>query len=65
MAQVGLNNIKFRERIDFLSRIFRADYGHTEVAAHFGNDPREYCISTKNFVVDEDNMLKGLNTGMF
>lgn len=43
-------------------RIFRADYGHTEVAAHFGNDPREYCISTKNFVVDEDNMLKGLNT---
>ncbi|KAJ6505126.1 hypothetical protein C8R45DRAFT_923423 [Mycena sanguinolenta] len=35
-------------------RIFRTDYGHTEVAAHFGNDPREYCISTKEFVVDAD-----------
>ncbi|TDL27308.1 NADPH-dependent glutamate synthase [Rickenella mellea] len=43
-------------------RIFRTDYGHTEVAAHFGNDPREYCISTKDFVVDEDGKLKGLNT---
>jgi glutamate synthase (NADPH/NADH) len=43
-------------------RIFRTDYGHTEVAAHFGNDPREYSISTKQFVVDEDGKLKGLNT---
>jgi glutamate synthase (NADPH/NADH) len=43
-------------------RIFRTDYGHTEVAAHFGNDPREYCISTKEFVLDEDGALKGLNT---
>ncbi|KIY64888.1 NADPH-dependent glutamate synthase [Cylindrobasidium torrendii FP15055 ss-10] len=43
-------------------RIFRTDYGHTEVAAHFGNDPREYCISTKDFVVDDDGKLQGLNT---
>ncbi|KJA18566.1 hypothetical protein HYPSUDRAFT_69800 [Hypholoma sublateritium FD-334 SS-4] len=43
-------------------RIFRTDYGHTEVAAHFGNDPREYCISTKDFVLDEEGKLKGLNT---
>ena len=43
-------------------RIFRTDYGHTEVAAHFGNDPREYCISTKDFVVDGDGKLTGLNT---
>ena len=63
-------------------RIFRTDYGHTEVAAHFGNgtfrqhapvrglftdilcvptDPREYCISTKDFVV-EDGKVTGLNT---
>ncbi|KAI0065492.1 NADPH-dependent glutamate synthase [Artomyces pyxidatus] len=42
-------------------RIFRTDYGHTEVAAHFGNDPREFCISTKAFVV-EDGELKGLDT---
>ncbi|EJT98370.1 NADPH-dependent glutamate synthase [Dacryopinax primogenitus] len=43
-------------------RIFRTDYGHTEVAAHFGNDPREYCISTKDFVVGEHGKLTGLNT---
>ncbi|EGN96049.1 hypothetical protein SERLA73DRAFT_93995 [Serpula lacrymans var. lacrymans S7.3] len=43
-------------------RVFRTDYGHTEVAAHFGNDPREYCISTKEFIVDDDGKLKGLNT---
>lgn len=46
-------------------RIFRTDYGHSEVAAHFGSDPREYCISTKDFVLDENNKLKGLNTGEF
>ena len=44
-------------------RIFRTDYGHTEVAAHFGSDPREYCISTKEFVLDDEGKLKGLNTG--
>ncbi|KAK2467028.1 hypothetical protein APHAL10511_001286 [Amanita phalloides] len=43
-------------------RIFRTDYGHTEVAAHFGNDPREYCISTKEFVLDDEGKLKGLKT---
>ncbi|KAI0314266.1 NADPH-dependent glutamate synthase [Amylostereum chailletii] len=43
-------------------RIFRTDYGHTEVAAHFGNDPREYSISTKEFVLDTDGKLQGLNT---
>ena len=43
-------------------RIFRVDYGHTEVASHFGKDPREYCISTKEFVSDGNGKLKGLNT---
>ncbi|KAI6109954.1 hypothetical protein F5141DRAFT_1196066 [Pisolithus sp. B1] len=43
-------------------RIFRTDYGHTEVAAHFGQDPREYSISTKEFVVDDNGKLKGVNT---
>jgi len=43
-------------------KIFRTDYGHTEVAAHFGKDPREYCISTKDFVVNQDGKLEGLNT---
>lgn len=27
-------------------------------------DPREYCISTKEFILDEQGKLKGLNTGM-
>ena len=45
-------------------KIFRTDYGHTEVAAHFGSDPREYSISTKEFVLDDEGKLKGLNTGM-
>ncbi|KAI6043136.1 NADPH-dependent glutamate synthase [Pisolithus marmoratus] len=43
-------------------RIFRTDYGHTEVAAHFGQDPREYSISTKEFVVDDNGKVKGVNT---
>ena len=46
-------------------RIFRTDYGHTEVASHFGRDPREYCISTKDFVVDDEGKLVGLNTGVY
>lgn len=28
-------------------------------------DPREYCISTKDFVVDSDGQLQGLNTGKY
>lgn len=35
------------------------------MAAHFGSDPREYSISTKDFVVNGDNKLTGLNTGKF
>ncbi|POY76879.1 putative Glutamate synthase (NADH) [Rhodotorula taiwanensis] len=43
-------------------KVFRTDYGHSEVAAHFGKDPREYSISTKSFERDENGVLKGLNT---
>ncbi|KAJ9100737.1 glutamate synthase [NADH] [Naganishia cerealis] len=43
-------------------RIFRTDYGHAEVIAHTAKDPREYCISTKSFEVDEEGNLRGLNT---
>jgi NADPH-dependent glutamate synthase beta subunit-like oxidoreductase len=31
--------------------------------SHNNTDPREYCISTKDFVVDDDGKLQGLNTG--
>lgn len=42
-------------------RIFRVDYGHTEVKTHMGKDPREYCIMSENFV-GEDGKVTGINT---
>ncbi|OLL24012.1 putative glutamate synthase [NADPH] [Neolecta irregularis DAH-3] len=33
-------------------RIFRVDYGHAECTAHYGKDPREYCIMSREFVSD-------------
>ncbi|XP_050387175.1 glutamate synthase 1 [NADH], chloroplastic isoform X1 [Argentina anserina] len=41
-------------------RIFRVDYGHAEVAAKFGKDPRTYEVLTKRFVGDENGVVKGL-----
>lgn len=43
-------------------RIFRVDYGHSEVATHYGKDPREYSILSKNFVDDGEGNVKGINT---
>lgn len=43
-------------------RIFRVDYGHTEVATHYGKDPREYSILSKEFVGDEEGNVKGIKT---
>ncbi|QNP97029.1 Glutamate synthase [NADH] [Yarrowia lipolytica] len=43
-------------------RIFRVDYGHTEVAAHYGKDPREYGILSKEFVDDGEGNVKGIKT---
>jgi glutamate synthases, NADH/NADPH, small subunit len=43
-------------------RIFRVDYGHTEVATHYGKDPREYSILSKEFVDDGEGNVKGINT---
>ncbi|KAF5100865.1 hypothetical protein D0Z03_000717 [Geotrichum reessii] len=43
-------------------RIFRVDYGHSEVTAHYGKDPREYCILSKEFVGDENGNVKGIKT---
>ncbi|KAL9541788.1 glutamate synthase [NADH] [Mucor bainieri] len=43
------------------SRIFRVDYGHAEVQTHFGKDPREYCVLSKEFVV-ENGAVKGIKT---
>lgn len=43
-------------------RVFRVDYGHTEVAAHYGKDPREYSILSKEFVGDDEGNVKGIKT---
>ncbi|OZJ06321.1 putative glutamate synthase [NADPH] [Bifiguratus adelaidae] len=42
-------------------RVFKVDYGHSEVQAHFGKDPREYCILSKEFVADDNGNVKGIN----
>lgn len=45
------------------ARVKKTDYGHAEVMANFGGkDPRQYCISTKRFVLDDEGKLKGLDT---
>lgn len=43
-------------------KIYRVDYGHEEAAKKFGQDPRVYSISGKEFVRDEDGKLLGINT---
>lgn len=43
-------------------RVFGVDYGHAEVVAVFGKDPREYSVLTKEFIGDEDGNLKALVT---
>ncbi|KAF1990650.1 glutamate synthase [Aulographum hederae CBS 113979] len=42
-------------------RIYRVDYGHTEVKTHMGKDPREYCVMSKEFVDDGAGNVKGIN----
>ena len=42
--------------------IHRVDYGHEEAAQHFGQDPRVYSISGKEFVCDANGKLLGINT---
>ncbi|KAK4459955.1 putative glutamate synthase [NADPH] [Cladorrhinum samala] len=43
-------------------RIYRVDYGHTEVQQHTGKDPREFCIMSEEFVDDGNGKVKGINT---
>jgi glutamate synthase (NADH) len=42
-------------------RIYRIDYGHTEVKTHMGKDPREYCVMSKDFVGDDEGNVRGIN----
>ncbi|THV51825.1 hypothetical protein BGAL_0097g00020 [Botrytis galanthina] len=43
-------------------RVYRVDYGHTEVKQHMGKDPREYCVMSEEFVDDGTGKVKGINT---
>jgi NADPH-dependent glutamate synthase beta subunit-like oxidoreductase len=43
-------------------RVFGVDYGHAEVQAIFGHDPRVYSVMTKEFVGDDNGHVKGLVT---
>ncbi|KLU89626.1 glutamate synthase [Magnaporthiopsis poae ATCC 64411] len=43
-------------------RIYRVDYGHSEVRQHQGKDPREFCIMSEEFVDDGEGKVKGINT---
>ena len=43
-------------------KIYRTDYGHQEVAARFGDDPRTFCVMSKEFVGDEQGNVAGIRT---
>ncbi len=43
-------------------RTFRTDYGHEESAARFGADPRQYSISSTEFVDDGHGRVRAVRT---
>jgi glutamate synthase (NADPH) small chain len=43
-------------------RVFGVDYGHAEVKAVYGHDPRVYSVLTKEFIGDENGNVKALVT---
>ena len=43
-------------------RVFGVDYGHAEVMAVFGKDPRTYSVMTKEFIGDQNGHVKALIT---
>jgi NAD(P)H-dependent glutamate synthase small subunit len=43
-------------------RIYRVDYGHEEVHARFGEDPRQFCIMTKEFLGNSDGVVSAVRT---
>jgi len=43
-------------------KIYRTDYGHQEVAAKFGDDPRSFCVMSKEFVGDDNGNVAGIRT---
>ena len=43
-------------------RVLKTDYGQEESIAVFGQDPRQFCISSKRFVGDENGNVKEVHT---
>jgi len=43
-------------------RVYKVDYGHEESNDVFGEDPRVYSISGKEFLRNEDGSLRGIKT---
>jgi glutamate synthase (NADPH) small chain len=43
-------------------KIYRMDYGHEEVKAKFGDDPRQFSILTKEFVSDANGHVQAIKT---
>ena len=43
-------------------RLYKADYGHEEVRALHGTDPREYSILTREFISDGAGRVAGIRT---
>ena len=43
-------------------RVHKVDYGHEESTEIYGNDPRVYSISGKEFLRNEDGTLRGIRT---
>jgi len=41
-------------------RIYRVDYGHEEAQVKFGEDPRVYCILSKEFIDDGQGNVQGI-----
>ncbi|MDK1025275.1 MAG: glutamate synthase subunit beta [Gammaproteobacteria bacterium] len=43
-------------------RVFQVDYGHAEASQLFGEDPRIFSISAREFTRDENGKLTGIKT---
>ena len=43
-------------------RVHKVDYGQQEALELFHNDPREYCVLSKEFLTDENNVLTAVKT---
>ena len=41
-------------------KVYKMDYGQEEAAAVFGADPRQYLVTAKKFIGDENGQVKGV-----